>query len=707
MAAAEMVIVVAGAEDIRHDNCSDIEVDEIKYDDLGEKDGSDDLAEKDVSDEEIDAKELERRIWRDSIKLKRVKERQRLAALTLAEKQKSKQSTTDHARRKKMSRAQDGILKYMLKLVEVCNARGFVYGIIPDKGKPVSGASDNLRGWWKETVKFDKNSTAALDKYEAECLAMGKLNANVNGNSRGMLQDLQDATLGSLLSSLIQHCDPPQRKYPLEKGIPPPWWPTGEEDWWVKLGLPASQSPPYRKPHDLKKMWKVGVLTAVIKHMSPDITKIKRLILQSKCLQDKMTAKETTIWLAVLSHEESLISLTITSDLSDVSGDGQSGNRQIATENNHDVSITDMEVASGLPKKGRKNQTVDSVVESQLHVESTRNPIRVDKQVKNRGKKQPSKRNPVIQDGTPQSSDNLPVEEVRSAPLNQLTDSVGDRPPHNDGHSVSAGYEVNAAEKNRKRRRVSHDPVARGPGLQSKNSFVAEDVLSVSADKNHVEASSFEIQAHYTSHQNKQPVILQQSQENDLGAQPYRVLPSTNLSPAQSMYLGWLPLPSSVPHPAANNCGTEHQMYNASGNYGTNYIQSSGTAAYEHAQNGLQDAVIQPQILQDQPAGLAVRVDSNPYVVGTFHNGARKEVAEGYLNPDALGNDNSQILVTGGGLNPCVQGTLDSNQDMPFEGLDFSFNDMPMDFEGFNSPLSLNDLDFFLNDSDMLEHMAS
>uniref|UniRef100_A0A6M2FA11 Ethylene insensitive 3-like DNA-binding domain-containing protein n=1 Tax=Populus davidiana TaxID=266767 RepID=A0A6M2FA11_9ROSI len=67
-----------------------------------------------------------------------------------------------------------------------------------------------------------------------------------------------------LLSSLIQHCNPPQRKHPLEKKVPPPWWPTGNEDWWLKLGLPQAQSPPFKKPYDLKKMWKVGVLTAVI-----------------------------------------------------------------------------------------------------------------------------------------------------------------------------------------------------------------------------------------------------------------------------------------------------------------------------------------------------------------------------------------------------------------------------------------------------------
>ncbi|RYR42618.1 hypothetical protein Ahy_A08g039074 [Arachis hypogaea] len=141
---------------------SDIDVDDIRCHNI---------AEKDVSDEEIEAEELERRMWKDRIKLKRLKEKQKIAAQQAAEKQKPRH-TTDQARRKKMSRAQDGILKYMLKLMEVCKARGFVYGIIPEKGKPVSGSSDNIRAWWKEKVKFDKNGPAAITKYEAECLAM-------------------------------------------------------------------------------------------------------------------------------------------------------------------------------------------------------------------------------------------------------------------------------------------------------------------------------------------------------------------------------------------------------------------------------------------------------------------------------------------------------------------------------------------------------
>lgn len=61
--------------------------------------------------------------------------------------------------------------------------------------------------------------------------------------------------------------------------------------------------PPYRKPHDLKKAWKVTVLSAIIKHMSPDLNRMRRLVRQSKCLQAKMTAKDTATWSKVVEQE--------------------------------------------------------------------------------------------------------------------------------------------------------------------------------------------------------------------------------------------------------------------------------------------------------------------------------------------------------------------------------------------------------------------
>ncbi|KAL3850230.1 hypothetical protein ACJIZ3_012112 [Penstemon smallii] len=259
----------------------------------------------DYTDEDLDVDELERRMWRDKMRLKRLKETTKEKEGTDSAKQRQ---SLEQARRKKMSRAQDGILKYMLKMMEVCKAQGFVYGIIPEKGKPVSGASDNLREWWKDKVRFDRNGPAAIAKYQADNSIPGKNEgSNLIGPTPHTLQELQDTTLGSLLSALMQHCDPPQRRFPLEKGIPPPWWPTGEEEWWHQLGLPKDQGPPpYKKPHDLKKAWKVGVLTAVIKHISPNISKIRKLVRQSKCLQDKMTAKESATWLAIINQEEAL-----------------------------------------------------------------------------------------------------------------------------------------------------------------------------------------------------------------------------------------------------------------------------------------------------------------------------------------------------------------------------------------------------------------
>ncbi|RZR75804.1 hypothetical protein BHM03_00000291 [Ensete ventricosum] len=118
------------------------------------------------SDEDIDIEELERRMWRDRMRLKRLREQQQNKNKEHGDTAKQRQSQ-EQARRKKMSRAQDGILKYMLKMMEVCQAQGFVYGIIPEKGKPVSGASDNLRGWWKEKVRFDRNGPAAIANEDA------------------------------------------------------------------------------------------------------------------------------------------------------------------------------------------------------------------------------------------------------------------------------------------------------------------------------------------------------------------------------------------------------------------------------------------------------------------------------------------------------------------------------------------------------------
>ncbi|KAL0397364.1 UNVERIFIED_CONTAM: protein ETHYLENE INSENSITIVE 3 [Sesamum calycinum] len=236
--------------------------------------------DEDYSDEEMDVDELERRMWRDRMLLRRLKEQKK--SRDGSDDSTKQRYSQEQARRKKMSRAQDGILKYMLKMMEVCKAQGFVYGIIPEKGKPVTGASDNLRAWWKEKVRFDRNGPAAIAKAPGHDTWVAVVGA--------------DAALQSTTKAV-----------PIGKGCSPTLVAYRDEEWWPQVGLPKDQGPPpYKKPHDLKKAWKVGVLTAVIKHISPDIAKIRKLVRQSKCLQDKMTAKESATWLSIINQEEAL-----------------------------------------------------------------------------------------------------------------------------------------------------------------------------------------------------------------------------------------------------------------------------------------------------------------------------------------------------------------------------------------------------------------
>lgn len=196
----------------------------------------------------------------------------------------------------------------MVKIMDVSKGQG----IVPESGKPVTGSSDSLRKWWKDIVRFDKNVPLAIAEYMDPLFKQdtGEL-IDDPGSQMHRLQELRDTTLGSLLSALMQHCVPPQRKFPLERGLAPPWWPTGNESWWGEQGTSQEHGPPpCRKPHDLKNPWKVSVLAAVIKHMSPNLNKMRRLVKQSKCLQRRMTAKETQTWSKVVNQEESILQLT-------------------------------------------------------------------------------------------------------------------------------------------------------------------------------------------------------------------------------------------------------------------------------------------------------------------------------------------------------------------------------------------------------------
>ncbi|CAN6239691.1 unnamed protein product [Urochloa humidicola] len=278
--------------------------------------------------ESIEIADLKKRMWKDQLLLMKLEGRsgrdrpdgqqqQKPGGDDHPSAQQAQANTKEAAetpesryRRKAMLRAQDGVIRHMLKMMEACNARGFVYGVVDESGVPVSGSSDSLRGWWKDDVGFDRAGPLALLS-DLQAAAgdgpPGSPSAAAASFLHG-LHDIQDSTLGSLLSALIQHCEPPQRSFPLDRGLAPPWWPTGREPWWGTQGEPQAHQgpPPYRKPHDLKKAWKISLLSAVIKHLSPRFDQMRKLVWQSKRLQHKMSARDAETWARVITQEEAL-----------------------------------------------------------------------------------------------------------------------------------------------------------------------------------------------------------------------------------------------------------------------------------------------------------------------------------------------------------------------------------------------------------------
>uniref|UniRef100_A0A0E0KRD0 Ethylene insensitive 3-like DNA-binding domain-containing protein n=1 Tax=Oryza punctata TaxID=4537 RepID=A0A0E0KRD0_ORYPU len=268
--------------------------------------------------ESIEIADLKKRMWKDQMLLMKLEGRSSghdghrppegpsTQEYRTTGKKEEEEPPEARYRRKAMLRAQDGVLRHMLKMMEACNARGFVYGIVDEAGVPVSGSSDSLRGWWKDDIAFDRAGPTALSRRGGR--GSPRSPAAAAASFLHGLLDIQDSTLGSLLSALIQHCEPPQRSFPLDRGLPPPWWPTGGEAWWGLQGeAQASQGPPpYRKPHDLKKAWKISLLSAVIKHLSPRFDQIRKLVWQSKRLQHKMSARDADTWSRVITQEEAL-----------------------------------------------------------------------------------------------------------------------------------------------------------------------------------------------------------------------------------------------------------------------------------------------------------------------------------------------------------------------------------------------------------------
>jgi Ethylene insensitive 3 len=227
---------------------------------------------------------------------------------TAKQKQKACIDNSLKAHQKMVSHYQQRILDRMSLMTEQCNTKGYVIGTVTKTNKPMIGTSDSLRAWWKEQVMFDKAAPAQIDLYKKEnSMEENLAEGSDTKSTTELLMELFDPTLGSIMSLLMQHCDPPQRMFPYEKEVPPPWWPTAQEDWWGQTGISTNEGPPpFKKPHGLKKKWKVAVLVGIVKSMSPDFWKPYSLVDHSSYLQSHMNAQEKKVWTLAMVTEAKL-----------------------------------------------------------------------------------------------------------------------------------------------------------------------------------------------------------------------------------------------------------------------------------------------------------------------------------------------------------------------------------------------------------------
>ncbi|KAL7255102.1 hypothetical protein ACSBR1_009298 [Camellia fascicularis] len=262
---------------------------EIDPQSLCDVDDDEEEEDDDYEGKETGYNELKKRMLKDRMCLHKLKSQQRTTREPKPESS-SSEPKQDQSRRKKMSTAQDAILKYMIKIMEDimedCKAKGFVYGIVPEHGKPITGSSDSLRSWCKEKVRFNQLAPPAIAKFVSPLLPLEQADQLDDPTSHmHLLLARHNFGFNSLCPNETQ-CTSTEVVFPLEKGLAPPRWPTGKELWWGDPVLPK------------------------IANTLANYILIRPFRNMSKCLQDKMTAKETATWSKVVNQEEALLKLT-------------------------------------------------------------------------------------------------------------------------------------------------------------------------------------------------------------------------------------------------------------------------------------------------------------------------------------------------------------------------------------------------------------
>lgn len=123
------------------------------------------------------------------------------------------------------------------------------------------------------------------------------------------LDRIKDNALRVMLSALMLSCNPPVGQRQGWTGAPPPWWPTAAEDWWAPevvahLNTMREHTPvPFAPAYKLKKVQKVAVLVAVVKHLSPDFDGIFKKVVVSLNGRAKLTDEEKDMWKSALENE--------------------------------------------------------------------------------------------------------------------------------------------------------------------------------------------------------------------------------------------------------------------------------------------------------------------------------------------------------------------------------------------------------------------
>jgi hypothetical protein len=118
-----------------------------------------------------------------------------------------------------------------------------------------------------------------------------------------VLDRFHSTTLSRMISMLMAVCKPPLRQHESRSGPPPRWWPTASEEWWaaeVEAHLPHVPMPvPFVCCKILKKVHRVAVLVAIVKHLSPDFGRLDRAMRQCR-----LSPSETALWDSALGNEQ-------------------------------------------------------------------------------------------------------------------------------------------------------------------------------------------------------------------------------------------------------------------------------------------------------------------------------------------------------------------------------------------------------------------